>query len=64
MIIDRLFVYTNFSKADCIIEYCKNNKIDLKDVIFVDDNIKFLREAEIKGIESYHISSFLDWNLG
>ena len=33
------------------------------DVLFVDDVIPFLREAERKGIRSYHISSFLDWDL-
>lgn len=27
----------------------------------VDDVLRFLREAERKGIKSYHISSFLDW---
>ena len=30
--------------------------------IYVDDVISFLREAERKGIKSYHISSFLDWD--
>lgn len=61
MIEDRILVYENFSKADCIIEYCQKNGIDLKNVIFVDDIIKYLREAESKGIESWHISSFLDF---
>lgn len=59
---DRILVYEKFSKADCIIEYCEKNNIDLKEVIFVDDVIKYLREAESKGIESWHISSFLDFN--
>lgn len=58
---DRILVYEKYSKANCIIEYCKKNNIDLKEVIFVDDVIKFLREAESKGIESWHISSFLDF---
>jgi len=51
------------SKANCIIEYCKEKAIELKDIIFVDDVITILREAERKGIESWHISSFLDWQF-
>ena len=31
-------------------------------VIFVDDVITILREAEKKGINAWHISSFLDWD--
>ena len=61
MIKERLLVYQNNSKADIIIKYCKEHNIDLKDVVFVDDVLRFLREAERKGIKSYHISSFLDW---
>lgn len=34
----------------------------MKDVVYVDDVLVFLREAERKGIKSYHISSFLDWD--
>jgi len=63
MIEERLLVFENFSKADCIIEYCKNANIELNDVIYIDDIIKYLREAERKGIESWHISSFLDWQF-
>lgn len=63
MIKDRLLVFESFSKADCIIEYCEKTNIDLKDVIYIDDVIKFLREAERKGIQSWHISSFLDWQF-
>lgn len=59
---ERLLVFEDKSKADTILQYCKNHNIDLKDVIYVDDVISFLREAERKGIKSYHISSFLDWN--
>lgn len=62
MIEERIWVYNNNSKSDYIIEYCKKNNINLKDVVFIDDVIKFLREAESKGIESWHISSFLDFN--
>lgn len=59
---DRLLTFENISKADSIIEYCAGHRIDLKDVVYVDDVLVFLREAERKGIKSYHISSFLDWD--
>ena len=41
----------------------KKDFIDLKDTIYIDDIIKYLRDAERKGIESWHISSFLDWQF-
>jgi hypothetical protein len=59
---DRILTYENISKADSIVEYCAGHRIDLKDVVYVDDVLAFLREAERKGIKSYHISSFLDWD--
>lgn len=59
---DRILIFENISKADSIIEYCAEHRIDLKDVVYVDDVIAFLMEAEQKGIKSYHISSFLDWD--
>lgn len=62
MIKERLLVYEDKSKADTILQYCKEHNIDLKNVVFVDDVIPFLREAERKGINSFHISSFLDWD--
>lgn len=62
MIKERLLVSEDKSKADTILQYCKNHNIDLNDVVYVDDVISFLREAERKGIKSYHISSFLDWD--
>jgi hypothetical protein len=59
---DRLLTFENISKADSIIEYCAGHRIDLKDAVYVDNVLVFLREAERKGIKSYHISSFLDWD--
>ena len=56
-------IYENESKADTILEYCKNNNISLDEIIFVDDVITILREAEKKGINAWHISSFLDWTI-
>lgn len=61
MIKERLLVFEDESKADTILQYCTEHNIDLKDVVFVDDRIPLLQEAERKGIKSYHISSFLDW---
>lgn len=59
---DRILTFENISKADSIIEYCAGHRIDLENVVYVDDVLAFLREAERKGIKSYHISSFLDWD--
>lgn len=59
---ERLLVFEDKSKADTILEYCWEHGICLADVVFVDDVIVFLREAERKGISSFHISSFLDWD--
>ena len=58
----KLFVLDYGPKYERILDYCKENKIDLKDVIFVDDVISYLIDAELNGICSYHISSFLDWD--
>ena len=63
MIKKRIFAFEDCKKADCIIEYCKENSISLKDIVYVDDVLRFLKEAERKGIQSWHISSFLDWQL-
>lgn len=61
-ITERLLVSEDKSKADTILQYCKDHDISLQDVVFVDDVIPFLREAERKGVKSFHISSFLDWD--
>lgn len=57
----RLFEPCDVSKADAIINHCLNAKIDMNNIIFVDDVIRFIQEAELKGIESWHISSFMDY---
>lgn len=61
MISERLFLSRDKSKTTAILKYCNEHNINLKDVIFVDDVIPFLMEAEHEGIRSFHISSFLDW---
>ena len=49
MIEEHLLVYEGQSKADTILRYCTEHGIDLKNVVFVDDVIPFLQEAERKG---------------
>lgn len=61
MISERLFLSRDKSKTTAILKYCNKHNINLKDVIFVDDVISFLMEAERKDIRSFRISSFLDW---
>lgn len=61
MISEHLFLSRDKSKTTAILKYCNEHNINLKDVIFVDDVIPFLIEAEREGIRSFHISSFLDW---
>ncbi len=61
-ITERLLIYEEVTKYEKILSYCKEHKIDLKNVIFVDDVLSILRESERHGILSYHISSFLDWD--
>lgn len=59
---DIILTFQNKPKYLTILEYCKEKNIDLKNIIYVDDVLSFLKEAERNGICSYHISSFLDWN--
>lgn len=61
MISEHLFLSRDKSKTTAILKYCNEHNINLEDVIFVDDEISFLMEAERKDIRSFHISSFLDW---
>ena len=61
MIKERNLTSENIPKYQTILNYCDSHNIGLQDVIYVDDVIPFLREAEKHGIKSYHISSFLDW---
>lgn len=63
MIKERLLTFDNIPKYESIISYCKEHNIALEDCIFVDDVLSHLREAEKRGIPSYHISSFLDWEV-
>lgn len=57
---DRLFIQCGDSKAIAILDYCGKNGINLNDVLFIDDRLDILREAESKGINAWHISSLMD----
>ena len=52
-----------------LFRYCDTEKDTLRfqgtevDVLFVDDRLAILKEAERKGIQVWHISSFLDWYI-
>lgn len=45
---ERLLTFDNIPKHESIINYCNENNILLKDVIFVDDVLEYLKEAEKK----------------
>ena len=62
LIKERLLTFESRPKHETILSYCKDHGIDLKDVIFVDDILAYIKEAERHGITSYHISSLLDWD--
>ena len=57
---ERLLVFENIPKYQAILSYCELNKISISKVIFVDDTLSILREAEKYGINCWHISSFID----
>lgn len=59
---ERLLTFEDKPKYQTILEYCDEKEIDLSEVIYVDDIISYIRQAEKNGIKSYHISSFLDWD--
>lgn len=56
-----VFVPRSESKASALIKYCKDRGILLADVVYVDDEVHSLAEADKFGIECWHISSFLDY---
>ncbi|MFT3983625.1 MAG: hypothetical protein QM697_06940 [Lachnospiraceae bacterium] len=60
---ERLITFEDQPKYATILNYCRERNICLNEIIFVDDRLQILWEAERHGILSYHISSFLDWFL-
>lgn len=59
---ERLLTFENIPKVQTILTYCEKHSIPFNQVLFVDDILPYLREAEKEGIEAWHISSFLDWD--
>ena len=55
-----IFISSTMLKPDVIMEYSKTYKINLEDIVFVDDRLDVLRKAEEMGITAYHPSSFTD----
>lgn len=55
-----IFISSTMLKPDVIMEYSKTYKINLEDIVFVDDRLDVLRRAEEMGITAYHPSSFTD----
>jgi len=47
------------TKADFIKGYAEENKIELSDIILIDDEHKILSEVENLGVQVYHISKLL-----
>lgn len=58
---DTLMVHASFDKAKFIKDYCDIHDISIEDIIFIDDNIEELRKAELADIESWHVSSVMDF---
>lgn len=56
----RILIFEDTPKHIAIRQWCKAHDISMQDVVFVDDTLSILREAERNGIESWHISSLID----
>ena len=59
MIKERLLVFEDKSKTNTILDYCNRYNIDLKDAVFVDDIIPFLRETERQVLDHFTLAAFL-----
>ncbi len=55
-----IFISSTMLKPDVITQYSKKLKVNLQDMVFVDDRLDVLRKAEELGITSYHPSSFME----
>lgn len=64
-LLEKEIVYNKYGyffkgSKNCFWEWLKkNNNKSIKDIIFIDDVLSYLKYAEENGINSYHISSFL-----
>lgn len=61
MIKERFVIDESISKVETIVKYCGENGIDLSMVVYIDDSLHFLREAERAGIKCWHASSLFDY---
>ncbi len=55
-----IFVADLNIKTEVIKAYSKKLNLNFKDLIFIDDKLDALRDAEEQGIPAYHITSFVD----
>lgn len=55
-----IFISSTMLKPDVILKYSKKLKVNLQDIVFVDDRLDVLRKAEELGITAYHPSSFME----
>lgn len=55
-----IFISSTMLKPEVMIEYSKKYKLNLNDIVFVDDRLDVLRKAEELGITAYHPSSFTE----
>lgn len=60
---DRILTFENISKADSIVEYCAGHRIDLKDVVYVDDVLAFFKGSGAKGYQIVSYQQFLRLGL-
>ena len=56
-----IFLSKDCSKVIAIQEFCEKAGIDLKDVIYIDDELYACTQAEMAGINSWHVSSLMDF---
>lgn len=61
MIRERFVIDEKISKIDTIVRYCAEKGVAYRDVVFIDDSLPFLREAERAGIPCWHVSSLFDY---
>ena len=55
-----IFISSTMLKPEVMIEYSKKYKLNLNDIVFVDDRLDVLRKVEELGITAYHPSSFTE----
>ena len=61
MIQERFVIDETIPKIDTILQYCKDHEIELSNVVYIDDGLQFVKDAEKAGIPSWHASSLFDY---